>query len=477
MHTLGVRAHDIEIRAGERCEVELVDDQEVQARDPRPALARGLLSGGHVDHVAGEVGELRADGGGEIVAARFDQAELRAGKRRYMSVIAQKSSEASSRTAVCGHPPVSTPSTRSGVSAPASIRERSSGRLFGQSDRHQGAYTCLPRRFRLSQTFRAVSPGNSPTGEGPGAPEGEGQCCPSAGDYEDGADREQARCAWSGGTDVDWIILVNEEILRRAAGAAVTSGDADAVILFGSRALGTAGPRSDWDVCIVGGRGEREAVDAIVGHDSLVDEEALDILWVPSAKSFADVPAATVWADIVRCGQVIGGDRGMLRNIEVKPFSVERIEGQMGMAVEMIEAAVEAGERFRMSGGADRQQRRALRATLESAHAAEALTIVFCALADTRHLAGHVQGKVADLIRERARVLDDRVDRATVSRMAECAEEMNGNVKAAHGAPYSLVPESESQWCKRLLWAMRSHGELVEGIVFGDGADGGVGCA
>ena len=262
---------------------------------------------------------------------------------------------------------------------------------------------------------------------------------------------------------------MNEEILRRAAGAAVASGDADAVILFGSRALGTAGPSSDWDVCIVGGRGEREAVDAIVGHDSLVDEEALDIVWVPSAKSFADVPAATVWADIVRCGQVIGGDRGMLRNIEIKPFSVERLAGQLGMAVEMIEAAVEAGERFRMSDGADWQQRRALRATLDSAHAAEALTIVFCALADTRYLAGHVQGKVADLIRERAGELDDRVDRATVSRMAECAEEMNGNVKVAHGAPYRLVPESESQWCKRLLWAMRSHGELVEGVVWGTG--------
>ena len=262
---------------------------------------------------------------------------------------------------------------------------------------------------------------------------------------------------------------MNERILRQAAVAAVESGNADAVILFGSRALGTAAPGSDWDVCIVGGRGEREAVDAIVEYDSSLEEGILDVLWVPSAKSLNDVAGATVWADIVRCGEVIGGDRTMLRNVEIKPFAVERIAGRMGMAVEMIEAGIEASERFRMSRTVESQHRRALRATLESAHAAEALTIVFCALADTPYLAGHVQGRVVELLRDRAGRIDDRADSRTVLRMAECAEGMNGDIKTAHGAPYSLVAEAESQWQRRLSWAMRSHGDVVEGIVCGAG--------
>ena len=73
---LRVALHDAEVGADERREVDLVDHEEVGARDAGAALARDLLAGGHVDHVDREVGELGAEGRGEVVAAALDQAEL-----------------------------------------------------------------------------------------------------------------------------------------------------------------------------------------------------------------------------------------------------------------------------------------------------------------------------------------------------------------------------------------------------------------
>src|ERR1700759_1185367 len=45
-----------------------------------PALGRDLVAGGDVDHVDGEVGELGREGGGEVVAAGFDQDEVEIGE-------------------------------------------------------------------------------------------------------------------------------------------------------------------------------------------------------------------------------------------------------------------------------------------------------------------------------------------------------------------------------------------------------------
>ena len=91
---------------------------------PGPPL-RGILSpAGDVDDVDREVGELGAEGGGEVVAAGFDedQVELREARGACASTAARLI-EASSRIAVCGQPPVSTPMMRSGGSAPRAGQE------------------------------------------------------------------------------------------------------------------------------------------------------------------------------------------------------------------------------------------------------------------------------------------------------------------------------------------------------------------
>src|ERR1041384_2536569 len=77
-HRLRVARHHAEVRADVRREIDLVDDEEVRARDARPALARNLVAAGHVDDVNGGIDELRAEAGGEVVAAALEQNQIEA---------------------------------------------------------------------------------------------------------------------------------------------------------------------------------------------------------------------------------------------------------------------------------------------------------------------------------------------------------------------------------------------------------------
>ena len=65
-----------EIGAHKGSEVNLVDDQQVTTGDARPPLARDSVACGDVDDVDRQIGELRAEGRGEIVAAAFDQDDV-----------------------------------------------------------------------------------------------------------------------------------------------------------------------------------------------------------------------------------------------------------------------------------------------------------------------------------------------------------------------------------------------------------------
>ena len=94
---------------------------------PGPPL-RGIFSPpDDVDDVDGEVGELGREGRREVVAAGFDQDEVELRESAaLMASIAARLIEQSSRIAVCGQPPVSTPMMRSSGSAPATVRRRAS---------------------------------------------------------------------------------------------------------------------------------------------------------------------------------------------------------------------------------------------------------------------------------------------------------------------------------------------------------------
>lgn len=63
-----------------RGEIDLVDDQQIRARDAGAALARDLLSLRDVDDVYGDVGKLGGEGCREIVAAGLDEDEVEPGE-------------------------------------------------------------------------------------------------------------------------------------------------------------------------------------------------------------------------------------------------------------------------------------------------------------------------------------------------------------------------------------------------------------
>src|SRR5262249_5764325 len=79
-HLPGVAVHDFEAGPHQRSQIDLVDDEQIRAGDPGAALARDLVAGGDVDDVDGDVGELGAEGRGEVVAARFDEDKVEPGE-------------------------------------------------------------------------------------------------------------------------------------------------------------------------------------------------------------------------------------------------------------------------------------------------------------------------------------------------------------------------------------------------------------
>src|SRR5712671_2253704 len=75
-HAARIAVHHLERSADHRREVDLVDDQQNALGDAGAALARDLVARRHVNHVEREVGELRAESRGEIVAAGLDQDQV-----------------------------------------------------------------------------------------------------------------------------------------------------------------------------------------------------------------------------------------------------------------------------------------------------------------------------------------------------------------------------------------------------------------
>src|ERR1700690_1065924 len=68
-HLAGVAIHYLQGGAHVRRQIGLVDDQQVGTRDAGAALPRNLVAARDVDDVEGEIGQLRAEGGGQVIAA------------------------------------------------------------------------------------------------------------------------------------------------------------------------------------------------------------------------------------------------------------------------------------------------------------------------------------------------------------------------------------------------------------------------
>lgn len=72
-HFFGVPFHDGEVCADGGGQVGFVDDEEVGLGDAGAAFARDFVAAGDVDHLDGEVGQLAAKAGGEVIATGFEK--------------------------------------------------------------------------------------------------------------------------------------------------------------------------------------------------------------------------------------------------------------------------------------------------------------------------------------------------------------------------------------------------------------------
>ena len=262
---------------------------------------------------------------------------------------------------------------------------------------------------------------------------------------------------------------MNLRSLKQAARQAKARGGFDAAILFGSRARGTAGPHSDWDICIIGGKNEDRARQALNEERGPDNTDTVDILWTASTDPLAGAREATVWADIVRDGQVLTGDPAMLKNIEIRPFKIDTLARELDYAEASTYEGIERTELMAEMRASVESEGWAIRASQSSTDAAEALGRLFCLLADTKHSGTHNMARNADAVSARAEATADSADRATLVRMAECMRAMNGTTRKTHGAAYCGQLEANEAWVGRLKWAIRSQNELVQGVLHGTG--------
>src|SRR5215475_12793264 len=72
-HQPRVARHDVEARADMRGEVDLVDHEEIRARDAGTPLARDLVAPRDVDDINRRVDQFGAEAGREIVATRLQK--------------------------------------------------------------------------------------------------------------------------------------------------------------------------------------------------------------------------------------------------------------------------------------------------------------------------------------------------------------------------------------------------------------------
>src|SRR5690349_9393758 len=64
-----------------RREIDLVDDQEITASDAGSAFARNLVSAGDIDYVDPDIDQFGTEGGGQVVAAAFDEDQFQTRER------------------------------------------------------------------------------------------------------------------------------------------------------------------------------------------------------------------------------------------------------------------------------------------------------------------------------------------------------------------------------------------------------------
>ena len=257
--------------------------------------------------------------------------------------------------------------------------------------------------------------------------------------------------------------------LQAAARKAVRHEGVDAVILFGSRARGDTRAHSDWDLCVVGTREPHDIESTLgLGEEGWDEAMRVDVLWRHREALREDTSEGTVWADVVRNGQIMAGDDALLADIEIKPMKLTDIERAFMVAAGEMETAVNHAYQEQTATG-QRETYLNIKGTEASAAAAEHLSRGVLGALGLQPGGGHDVATNADILRRAADTSTDSARKSALQRLATAIEKTDGGTHAARGATYSGTAEPRNRWEKRIKHVAETFADVIEGATAGTG--------
>ena len=266
---------------------------------------------------------------------------------------------------------------------------------------------------------------------------------------------------------------ITEAQLRSAAERAVAGGHALAAVLFGSRARGTAGPLSDWDVCLVTNEDPGDELArhrALAADDALWDDGRIETLWLPRARFDAGVSAGTLECAIAHEGRALAGDTMVATKARTVPFEAETVQRNLGRASEHLFIAIGAARRHASEKHESAKRQAAVTVVTASIAGAEALGRALCALTETPRPNSHMIGEFGELIAKRVEKPATPLERTLMATIAERVQQLNDTANAVRKIEYGTHPgEKPAKTVDRFVRALETDVWIRQGLIEGRG--------
>ena len=265
---------------------------------------------------------------------------------------------------------------------------------------------------------------------------------------------------------------ITEATLRTAAERAVARGHAIGAILFGSRARGSAGELSDWDVCLLiddAGGDDIARAAALEADDPVWEDSRIASLWIPRGRFDAGVPAGSLEATIAHEGRTLAGDTTMAKKARTVPFEAATVLRNLARASEHLFTAIAAARRH--TRVIDERKREDIAVTMltTSIAGAEALGRALCALTETEHTGDHRLGKSARQIADRANEPAPPLDPALMKSISAYVEALDDSARTVRKVEYGEPGEAPKKTIHRFVCALEADLQIREGLVAGKG--------
>ena len=265
---------------------------------------------------------------------------------------------------------------------------------------------------------------------------------------------------------------ITETELRSAAERAVDRGHAIGAILFGSRARNTAGPLSDWDVCLVTDeavRNEKRRLEALEADDEFWDNASVETVWMARTRFDNGVSIGTLEAEITRDGRVLAGEGTMATTARTIPFEAVTVHRNLGRASEHLCAGIDAARRHALETDEQMKNIPAVKILTDSIAGAEALGRALCALTETKHTGHHDVGRSGRRIADRAGEPNPPLATALMNDISQRVQELNDTAQAVRKIEYGEPGEDQEKTIDRFVRGLDTDLWTKQGLIEGTG--------